>query len=96
MASAIGGLPSPAGDAIVDVRHEARDRLMVHRDGLDVARALEQRVEQADVAVPILGIFGAAMVAKSPQARAATPKIIAAAPNLQPNCLRKSAPRPVR
>ena len=40
-----------AFDAVVDVGHEARDRLVVRRDGLDVALALEQRVEQADVAV---------------------------------------------
>ena len=41
----------PAGHAVVDVRHEAGDALMVHRDRLDVARSLEQRVDELDVAV---------------------------------------------
>jgi hypothetical protein len=37
--------------AVVDVRHEAADRLVVRRDGLDLALPLEQRVDELDVAV---------------------------------------------
>ena len=37
--------------AVVNVRHEAADAFVVHRDGLDLALALEQRVDELDVAV---------------------------------------------
>ena len=40
-----------AGDAVVDVGHEAGDGLVMHRDGLDVVRALVERVDELDVAV---------------------------------------------
>jgi hypothetical protein len=41
-----------ARDAVVAVRHEAGDGLVVHRNGLDVVRALVQRIDELDVAVP--------------------------------------------
>ena len=41
-----------AGDPVEDVGHEARDRLVMGRDGLDVLGALVQGVDEADVAVP--------------------------------------------
>ena len=37
--------------AVVRVGHEARDALVVHRDGLDVVLALVERVDELDVAV---------------------------------------------
>ncbi len=63
MPSAIGRLAEPgpqevkvadrlAADAVVDVGHEAGDGLVVDGDGLDVVRALVQRVDEADIAVP--------------------------------------------
>ena len=45
------GRRRPAGDAVIDVGHEARDALMVHRDGLDLLAALIERVDELDVAV---------------------------------------------
>ena len=41
----------PAGDAVIDVGHEARDGLVMHRNGLDVVAPLVQRVDEADIAV---------------------------------------------
>ena len=41
-----------AADAVIDVGHEAGDALVVHGNGLDVSLALEQRVDELDVAVP--------------------------------------------
>ena len=41
-----------ARDAVIDVGHEAGDALVMHRDGLDVVRALVQRVDELDIAVP--------------------------------------------
>ena len=43
-----GRLP---GHAVIDVGHEAGDAFVVHRDGLDVVLALEQRVDELDIAV---------------------------------------------
>ena len=40
-----------AGHPVVDVGHEARDRLVMHGDGLDVVRALVEGVDETDVAV---------------------------------------------
>ena len=45
------GRRRPPRDAVVDVGHEAGDALVMHRDGLDVGRALVQRVDELDVAV---------------------------------------------
>jgi len=46
------GRDRPAGDAVIDIGHEARHGLMVHRDGLDVGGALMQRIDEADIAMP--------------------------------------------
>ena len=45
------GRRRPPRHAVIDVGHEAGDALVVHRDGLDVGRALVQRVDELDVAV---------------------------------------------
>ena len=41
----------PPRHAVVNVGHEAGDALVMHRDGLDVGRALVQRVDELDIAV---------------------------------------------
>ncbi len=41
----------PAGDAVIDVGHEARDGLVMNRNGRDVVAPLVQRVDEADIAV---------------------------------------------
>ena len=40
-----------AGHAVINVRHEAGDAFMMYRNGLDVGRALVQRVDELDVAM---------------------------------------------
>ena len=45
------GRRRPPRHAVVNVGHEAGDALVMHRDGLDVGRALVQRVDELDVAV---------------------------------------------
>jgi hypothetical protein len=40
-----------SGHAVVDIRHEARDALVMHRDRLDIALALVQGVDELDIAV---------------------------------------------
>jgi len=41
----------PPADAVVHIRHEAGDGLVVNRDGLDLVGALVKRVDEADITV---------------------------------------------
>ena len=41
----------PPRDAVIDVRHEAGDALVMHRDGFQFVRSLIQRVDELDIAV---------------------------------------------
>ncbi len=45
------GRGRPPRDAVIDVRHEAGDAFMMHRDGLEFVGTLIQRVDELDIAV---------------------------------------------
>jgi len=41
----------PAGHPIIDIGHEAGDRLVMHRQGLDVVGSLIERIDELNIAV---------------------------------------------
>ena len=45
------GRGRPPGDAVIDVRHEAGDALVMHRNGFQLVGPLIQRVDELDIAV---------------------------------------------